>query len=59
MNEQNFIQKMSDKAYHSGRAWAYDDALFLLDMYGDDLERVKAELQVRMKESDERRKQCL
>ena len=59
MNEQNFIQKMSDKSYYSGRAWAYDDALFLLDLYGDDLERVKAELQVRMKESDERRKQCL
>ena len=59
MNEQNFIQKMSDKAYYSGRAWAYDDALFLLELYGDDLERVKAELQVRMKESDERRKQCL
>ena len=59
MNEQNFIQKMSDKAYHSGRAWAYDDALFLLDLYGDDLERVKAELQVKMKEADEMRKQCL
>ena len=59
MNEQNFIQKMSDKSYYSGRAWAYDDALFLLDMYGDDLERVKAELQVTMKEADERRKQCL
>ena len=57
MNEQNFIQKMSDKAYYSGRAWAYDDALFLLDLYGDDLERVKAELQVKMKEADERRKQ--
>ena len=59
MNEQNFIQKMSDKTYYSGRAWAYDDALFLLDLYGDDLERVKAELQVKMRESDERRKQCL
>ena len=50
---------MSDKAYYSGRAWAYDDALYLLDLYGDDLERVKAELQVKMKEADERRKQCL
>ena len=59
MNEQNFIQKMSDKAYYSGRSWAYDDALFLLDLYGDDLERVKAELQVKKKESEERRKQCL
>ena len=58
MNEQNFIQKMSDKAYYSGRAWAYDDALYLLDLYGDDLERVKAELHVKMKEN-ERRKQCL
>ena len=59
MNEQNFIQKMSDKAYYSGRGWAYDDALFLLEMYGDDLERVKAELQVRIKEAEERGKQCL
>ena len=60
MNEKNFIQKMSDKAYYSGRAWAYEDALFLLDLYGgDDLERVKAELKVKMKEADERRKQCL
>ena len=59
MNEQNFIQKMSDKAYYSGRAWAYDDALFLMDIYGDDLERVREELIVKKKESEERRKQCL
>ena len=32
MNEQNFIQKMSDKANYSGREWAYDDDLFLLDL---------------------------
>ena len=59
MNEQNFIKKISDKAYYSGRAWAYEDALFLLYLYRYDIERVKAELQVRLKESAERRKQCL
>ena len=59
MNEQNFIQKMSDKAYYSGRAWAYDDALYLLDLYGDNLEIFRAELIVKMKEAEERRKQCL
>ena len=36
-----------------------DDYAALLDLYVDDLERVKAELQVKMKEADERRKQCL
>lgn len=59
MTEKTFIQKMSDKAYYDGRAWAYDDALFLINLYGDDLDRVKAELQKKMKDADERRKQCL
>ena len=59
MNEQNFIQKMSDKAYYSGRACAYDDALLQLDMYGDDSERVTAESHGKRKEADERTKQEL
>lgn len=59
MNEENFIQKLSDKAYYSGRAWALDDALFLINLYGDDLERVKAEIQEKINEAEERKKQCL
>ena len=59
MNEENFIRKMCENASLRGQAQAYDFALFLIEMYGDDLERVNAELQVKMKEADERRKQCL
>ena len=57
MNEQNFIQKMSDKAYYSGRAWAYDDALFLIEMYGAD--EAVSRIEKKRDEADERRKQCL
>ena len=59
MNDENFIKKICENASLRGQAQAYDFALFLLDLYGDDLERVKAKLQVKMKEADERRKQCL
>ena len=59
MNDENFIKKLCENASLRGQAQAYDDALFLLDLYGDDLERVKAELQVKMKEAEERGKQCL
>ena len=59
MTEGNFIRKLCENASLRGQAQAYDFALFLIEMYGDDLERVKAKLQVKMKEADERRKQCL
>ena len=59
MNDENFIRKLCENASIRGQAQAYDFALFLIEMYGDDLERVKAKLQVKMKEADERRKQCL
>ena len=59
MNDENFIRKICENSSLMGQAQAYDFALFLIEMYGDDLERVKAKLQVKMKEADERRKQCL
>lgn len=57
--ELNFIKRLCDKSYYEGRSWAYDDALFLLNLYGDNIERVKQELKARIDSAKERKKQCL
>ena len=59
MNDKNFIKKLCENASLRGQAQAYDFALFLVEKYGDDLERVKAELKEKSKEANEGGKACL